>query len=688
MKLHNDNFDIQIQGNTSPSHQFSIAFNPKAFKVLSSTLYKDKVGSLVREISTNATDAHIAAGKQDVPFEVHLPDQFEPWFSVKDFGTGLTDDQIKNVFCSYFTSTKDQSNDMTGMLGLGSKSPFAYTDQFTVTSIVDGLKNVYSSFIDSNGYPNITLMHSEETAEGNGLEINVSVNPKDFTAFKTATAQQLKYFKVKPLVKNSDGFTFDSAPSKDSAKLSGEGYVLGDFMRGNESRIVVVQGQVGYPVDVQLLMESIPKESLTHEFLQKYLQLTFEMPLGTVGVTASREGIEYDKRTVANLKDRIEEILQEVKDNIDSELAKLPNDWERLKTRNALYNSISGGTDLSLPNVIFRYGQYEIGTGSSGYTLYLYSKYQRNGKIFIGALQPHTSTTILIVDAAKLNKAVIPEIEALGFKNIYFCIVGKDANIADVKKRLTDTFLGFSEFFVQSEFAVAKPARKSTAGQPRIPRTSYTTFNGTTIVKYWDKSTDKELPDEFVYVETERGALVNAPPDGNHIHSWKQLQRLAELEGLFLEEIDFDIPLLGIPKSSLSKVVGQGKALGDFIEDCLNKINKNYVRKYLIKKELYENACQISRSIRYDHIREAVTSSSDTLGEIMRKAEIVVNKKFVYNPDLANFAGMTLKSTFAGKLLDKFQKEKLKYPILGVDQHQLSHLHPDVLKKFMEVKVA
>lgn len=88
MKLANAQ-GAQVQGFSAPSTGFSIAMNAKAFRVLSSGLYKDKIGSIVREISFNAKDAHVDAGKPDVEFYVHLPDDFEPYFAVRDYGKGL-----------------------------------------------------------------------------------------------------------------------------------------------------------------------------------------------------------------------------------------------------------------------------------------------------------------------------------------------------------------------------------------------------------------------------------------------------------------------------------------------------------------------------------------------------------------------------------------------------------------------
>ena len=161
--------------------EFRIRNSAKAFNILSSGLYANKIKAIIRELSCNAVDSHVAAGKGDVPFEVHLPNALEPHFSIRDFGTGLSHDQVTNIYTTYFESTKTASNDFIGALGLGSKSPFSYTDNFTVTAIKDGRKGIYSAFINGEGVPSIALMMEEQTDEPAGVEIKFSVNDRTTT---------------------------------------------------------------------------------------------------------------------------------------------------------------------------------------------------------------------------------------------------------------------------------------------------------------------------------------------------------------------------------------------------------------------------------------------------------------------------------------------------------------------------
>ena len=128
---------------------FVIKASPLAFAIMSSNLYSDKIKAIVRELSCNARDAHVAAGKEDVPFDIHLPTYADPTFYIKDYGTGLSKEQIAGdhdehgnfvpgLYQTFFDAPKDKTNDMIGCLGLGSKTPFAYARQFTVESRYNG----------------------------------------------------------------------------------------------------------------------------------------------------------------------------------------------------------------------------------------------------------------------------------------------------------------------------------------------------------------------------------------------------------------------------------------------------------------------------------------------------------------------------------------------------------------------
>ena len=306
-------FESNLEGQTAA---FTIAASSKAFQILSNQLYTDKPRAILRELSTNALDAHIAAGKMDVPFEVQLPNTWESTLIVKDYGTGMSPEQITALYTTYFGSDKTHTNDLVGGLGLGSKSPFAYTDQFTAISRYDGIKYTYAAFIGSANVPEISLISQEETDEENGFEVHVPVKAADIYTFKSTAARVFEFFPVMPklneqldiqehadpvLVINVDGINCELYTSQDET--------------------MIMQGPIGYPVDVSAIVDDLGYDarSKVRTFLQKGWRIM--APVGTFEITASREGLSYDKETIQRILKLTDDVLKQVKDKAVAKLA-------------------------------------------------------------------------------------------------------------------------------------------------------------------------------------------------------------------------------------------------------------------------------------------------------------------------------------------------------------------------------
>ena len=146
-----------VSNTLSNTTQYSIKASAKAFKILSDGLYSDKVKAPIRELSTNAYDAHVANGNADSPFDVHLPSVAEPWFAIRDYGIGMSKHELQTTYTTYFDSNKTHSNDFVGCMGLGSKTPFTLSDAFTVTSVKDNKKTTVINYLDED-VPNFSII--------------------------------------------------------------------------------------------------------------------------------------------------------------------------------------------------------------------------------------------------------------------------------------------------------------------------------------------------------------------------------------------------------------------------------------------------------------------------------------------------------------------------------------------------
>ena len=309
-----------VLSNVGQVGEFRIRNSAKAFNILSSGLYANKIRAIVRELSTNAYDSHVDAGRATTPFDVHLPTQLEPWFAIRDYGTGLTFDQVTNIYTTYFESTKTNSNDFVGCLGLGSKSPFAYTDNFTVTAIKDGKKGIYTAFLNEHGVPSIAQMIEEPSDEPSGVEVKFAVNDRyDFDKFRHEASTVYSYFPLRPVVSGPANFSVTEVQygSKDIVP----GVHSRRNGRGNSNAIM---GNIAYPIQVPNAETNLgPLVNL----LNCGLDIFFD--IGEVDFQASREGLSYIPQTIEAIKAKLTELNGALAGVLAKEAEAIDNLWDR-----------------------------------------------------------------------------------------------------------------------------------------------------------------------------------------------------------------------------------------------------------------------------------------------------------------------------------------------------------------------
>lgn len=319
MILNNTPVHEAVLSNVGEIGEFRIRNSAKAFSILSSGLYANKVRAIIRELSCNAVDSHAAADKKATPFEVHLPNTLEPWFSIRDFGTGLSHDQVTRIYTTYFESTKTGSNDFIGALGLGSKSPFSYTDNFTVTAIQAGRRGIYSAFINGDGVPSIALMMQEDTDEADGVEVKFSVNERnDFYKFEQEAQKVYTHFGLRPVVNGVRDFKFININYETRNIVPG----VHSLKDGHGS--MAVMGNIAYPID-------IPQADATLGSLRPLLSCRLEIHfgIGDLDFQASREGLSYIPQTVESIKAKLVALNVQLSVHVTAEADKIDNMWDR-----------------------------------------------------------------------------------------------------------------------------------------------------------------------------------------------------------------------------------------------------------------------------------------------------------------------------------------------------------------------
>jgi hypothetical protein len=334
MKLENESTPTVSTGVTK-SFAFAMEFNEASFRAYSSTTYTDAIRAVIRELSCNAKDAHVAAGNENTPFEIHLPTSHEPEFWIKDFGTGMDNEEIETLFAMYFGSNKRNSNRFIGALGIGSKSPFAVTDAYNVTSTKGGLTRLYAATV-KNGMPHMEQVGETHVTPNapNGVMVQFAVPEKDIWEFENKAKIALEFITPRPKMVNAPNFhaheqTYimktDKWGLRKEARTAAHGYTARAIM-GN------VQYAVG-EID----------QSRTNSLQRKILEMPIDMffPLGELNFATSREALQLTPKTIAavlGMCDHIfNESIQTVKDKIDAS----PTLWEAQVMLFSLINNTS-----------------------------------------------------------------------------------------------------------------------------------------------------------------------------------------------------------------------------------------------------------------------------------------------------------------------------------------------------------
>jgi hypothetical protein len=327
---------------TVQNSQFKIAANSKIFSVLSDSIYVYKIDAVIRELCCNAYDAHVEAG-QDKPFVVKLPSDFDPEFKVRDFGYGLSHEDMF-MYTTYGESTKSSSNVYIGAFGIGAKSPFAYTNTFNVTSYQGGKGRAYSMFIEE-GAPQMTLLGEFETDEPSGLEVFFPVKISDVRNFQDKAVQILAFMADKLEVKGvSDRWHEDFAIEVKKyewvdAPYIGQGYRTSRIVLDtNCSGLHILQGNVVYKMASYDVRE-ILKYAIGNDYdkIVRYLKSDFylsgfiKVPNGTFMPHPSRERLTFDDLTKTSLKNIFSKVFKHfVYDDVNTFL-------ENVKTYYELY---------------------------------------------------------------------------------------------------------------------------------------------------------------------------------------------------------------------------------------------------------------------------------------------------------------------------------------------------------------
>ncbi len=404
-----ETIDVGISSN--PEDQLMI------LNILSDTLYTDKISAVLREYGCNAADANVEAGKGDKPIEVTLPTTTNPTVSIRDYGFGMSEDQVKNTYCKAGASTKRASNDYTGCLGIGSKAGYAYGPAFTVTSFHKGTKTVYNCFKD-NGIPRMAVLQQEATSEPDGVLISVPVKRLDIPDFITRAERVYRYFRVRPVIKGAK-IEFESR----DASVNGTGW---SFTASEHS--VAIMGNVGYTLDARMLPGDFPakKKALVEAGIELYFQT------GQLEIAANREGLQYKDNTLKAISHVLGVASSEIADTFTKQVAGAPTFWEAKKLYANMFEKTGGygmrtmrqsiDGKVMWNNIPLKSGQFQVQVPEDkngkptieGVTVNQYSRRSWNNRLnkYLNPYEiPARDSTVMVLNDNKFGKIAIGKVK-------------------------------------------------------------------------------------------------------------------------------------------------------------------------------------------------------------------------------------------------------------------------------------
>lgn len=310
MKLETAKFGKQAVSTTDSTIKMRFDENamPAIFSMFTEKIYSNPIGTIVREITSNAFDSHIEANvnkpvliklTKDKHTELH-------YISFIDFGVGMSPERVNSVYSVYMKSTKNSDNTQIGGFGLGGKTPLAYRryikgldeydNSFNVITIHNGIKYYYLVHEGENE-PMVTLFHTEETTEHNGTEVKIQVLQNDINKFVRELKLQLFYFENIVF----EGFNDYNYNLNDYQILNAKTFLYRDNTYSRNIHICL--GRVAYPIDFNALGLN------TYEY---EVPVAIKLNIGDIEVTPSRESLKYTEATVKFLKEKIGEVKKEI----------------------------------------------------------------------------------------------------------------------------------------------------------------------------------------------------------------------------------------------------------------------------------------------------------------------------------------------------------------------------------------
>jgi len=322
MKFEYKNSPAVIEGNIESANYGAKEQNiPFLMSMLQTTLYSDKPLAVCREYITNAWDAHVDADKPELPIHISMPTTFNPVLKIRDFGKGLSKDDVLHHFTSYGESGKRHTDKMVGGFGLGSKSAFCYVPSFTVISYHDGVKMTFNAMIEET---NTTMNHLRDLdvpTDETGIEIQVAIQSYDIYSFRSTLVHLLRFHKPFPVITN------------DTYILQEINQPLEVLLEGDNWQIISDDSNIGNTVVLGNVPYNFNTSKYDYEFRDRIsqfgnLRFVLFMEPNELNVSLNRESLEYSPKTLKNLRETLTNAMDEFEKQFLAKFDEFDSVWK------------------------------------------------------------------------------------------------------------------------------------------------------------------------------------------------------------------------------------------------------------------------------------------------------------------------------------------------------------------------
>lgn len=457
-------------------------------------LYSDPEAAVIREYSTNALDAHKEAGNT-APIEITTPNALSPFFIVKDYGVGLSVTDIENMYSKYGASSKRETNEQVGMLGLGAKSALTLVPAFHLISVKNGVQITVMISRASDGSGQMEIVDTRATDEPNGVEIKIPV-PRSFS-FAQKVTDFFRFWEDGTVL--VDG----KAPERISGRKVGTRFIVDKNLR----RDYIVMGNVAYPC----------KENLYKEHYSSLGVVAF-VNIGDVNFTPSREDLHYTPQTLQTIRTLQAEFAAALADSARKDVAEAESyadAWKRAQVwRTSFYNRLGafvykGVTVPSeIPFVLDPTSPYGNST-IQGKEVSIIGKARRSYTNWIRSVNPSMQDDYLFVtgfaDSLKISAVQRERVEIYCNQKGWACtkvVIFKQDEI--IKDQNALKFLSDIKIVPWSEIAKIKIQRAKGAGKVRTEK--YDLFTGS-----WNYTpvSDFDTSEQIIYITPADGRTPN-----------------------------------------------------------------------------------------------------------------------------------------------------------------------------------